>query len=83
MHEVGLTGLHASDFLGIAADHYERAGDPASACEYHARAAEHAQSRFANESALEHAERALALLASPGQQGSQALSRPDPTVKMR
>jgi len=32
----GLTGSRANDFLGITAEHYERAGDVASAAEFHA-----------------------------------------------
>jgi class 3 adenylate cyclase/tetratricopeptide (TPR) repeat protein len=79
----GLTGLHASEFLGIAADHYERAGDTANAVEYHTRAAEHAQSRFAHHAALDHAQRALALLGLPGQHEPQALGKHDDTLKMR
>ena len=79
----GLTGLHASDFLGVAADHYERAGDTANAVEYHTRASEHAQSRFAQDAALGHAQRALALLGPPGPCHPQAPGRHDDTLKMR
>ena len=68
----GLTGLRASDFLGITADHYERAGDLANACEYHARAAEHARVRSAHDAALAHAERALTLLSSTDQSNRSA-----------
>ena len=42
----------ASDFLGIAAEHFEQAGDAAKAAEYHARAAEHARERYAHDAAL-------------------------------
>ena len=79
----GLTGLHASDFLGIAADHYERAGDMANAAEYHTRAADHARSRFAHDAALDHAQRALALLGALGQHDPREIGRHDDTLKMR
>jgi class 3 adenylate cyclase len=48
----GLRGARAGDFLGATAEHYERAGDPANACEYYARAAEQAGSRYAHEAVL-------------------------------
>ena len=56
------SGLNAKDFLGFAAEHFEEAGDTANAAEFHARAAEYAASRFANEAALAHVQRALDLL---------------------
>jgi predicted ATPase/class 3 adenylate cyclase len=55
-------GLHAGDLLGLAAEHFERAGLAAPAAEYHARAAEHAGQRVAHARVLAHVERALALL---------------------
>jgi class 3 adenylate cyclase len=58
----GLGGLRAADFLGATAEHYERAGDSANATEFHARAAEHAAGRYAHDSVLAHAGKALALL---------------------
>ena len=58
----GQTGLRAGDFLGATAEHYERAGDPANAAEFHARAAEHARDRFGHEAVLAHVGKALALL---------------------
>ena len=58
----GLSGLRAKDFLGVAAEHFARAGDAASAAEFHARAAEHAKERFGNAAVLEHVARGLALL---------------------
>jgi predicted ATPase/class 3 adenylate cyclase len=79
----GLTGLRASDFLGIAADHYERAGDTANAAEYHTRAAEHARERFAHDAALDHAQRALALLDTAGQHDPQALGSQHTTLRLR
>ncbi len=57
----GLTGARANDFLGAAAEHYERAGDNRQASEFFARAAAHAADRFAHESAFSYAERGLAL----------------------
>lgn len=58
----GVTGLRANDFLALTAEHYERAGDPLNAVEFHARAAEHARQRLAHETVLSHVRRALALL---------------------
>lgn len=68
-----LTGLHASEFLGNIAEHYERAGDSVNAIEYHARAAEHAQRRFAHDAALRHAQRSLEMLDAPTQPVASAL----------
>ena len=58
----GLSSARANDFLGAAAEHFEKAGIHDRAIEFHARAAEHARARFAHGIALEHVERALALL---------------------
>jgi len=58
----GLTGARANDYLGLAAKHYERAGDGRRAAEFFARAAEHAANRYANETVADHVARALALL---------------------
>ncbi len=58
----GLSGARASDFLAATAEHFELAGDSANACEYFARAAEHAKARYAHDVALRHAARAIALL---------------------
>ena len=58
----GRSGLRANDFLGAAAEHFEAAGDDANAAEFHARAAEHAKSRFAHQAVLSHVQRALELL---------------------
>ncbi len=52
----------AGDFLGLAAEHFEQAGDAPNAAEFHARAAEQAGQRFAHDRVLTHAARALALL---------------------
>jgi class 3 adenylate cyclase/tetratricopeptide (TPR) repeat protein len=57
-----LGGLRGNDFLGAAAEHFEQAGDEQSAVEFHARAAEHAQTRMAHDAVLDHARRALAAL---------------------
>ena len=56
------TGRWANDFLGIAARHFELAGDAADAAEYHTRAAEHARTRMAHETVLDHVQRALTLV---------------------
>ena len=54
--------LRAGDFLGTAAEHFERAGDEPNAVEFHARSAEQAEQRFAHERVLAHVGRALGLL---------------------
>ena len=69
----GLIGARASDFLGATAEHYEKAGDHPQACEYFARAAEQARSRFAHEAALAYVTRALALLGAADGPASQLL----------
>ena len=56
------TGLRAKDFLGVAANHFEQAGDVANAAEFHARAAEFAKNRMAHDAVLDHVGRALALI---------------------
>ncbi len=56
------TGLRANDFLAAAAEHFEQAGDDAIAAEFHARAAEQAETRMAHEAVLSHVQRALALI---------------------
>jgi class 3 adenylate cyclase len=66
-------GLHAGDLLGLAAEHFERAGLAAPAAEYHARAAEHAGQRVAHTRVLAHVERALALLADTAPAGPAGL----------
>jgi len=59
---VASDGLRAGDFLGLAAEHFEQAGDAAKAVEFHARAAESASSRVAHERVLSHVARAMVLL---------------------
>jgi class 3 adenylate cyclase/tetratricopeptide (TPR) repeat protein len=54
--------LRAGDFLGLAAEHFELAGDEAQAAEFHTRAAEQAGERLAHERVLAHVARALAML---------------------
>jgi hypothetical protein len=49
----------AGEFLGITAEHFERAGDSAQALEYYDRARSAASRRYAHEATLEYAERAL------------------------
>lgn len=56
------TGLRATDFLGMAASHFEAAGDDANAAEFHARAAEQAITRMAHEAVMSHVQRALSLI---------------------
>lgn len=55
-------GLRSGDVLGRAAEHFEQAGDVASAAEFHARAAEHAAQRLGHDRVLAHVARGLALL---------------------
>jgi predicted ATPase/class 3 adenylate cyclase len=55
-------GSRAGEWLGLTADHYDKAGDAANAAEFHARAAAHARERHVPETALLHVQRALALL---------------------
>lgn len=62
----GLSSARANDFLGAAAEHFERAGETDRACEFHARAAAHARSRFAHAIALDHVARALELMGVRG-----------------
>jgi predicted ATPase len=57
-----LADVRAKDFLGVTAEHYDKAGDAANAAEYHSRAADHAWDRFAHDAALDHVQRALTLL---------------------
>jgi class 3 adenylate cyclase len=57
-----LSSARANDFLGATAEHYELAGDMAQACVFFTRAAEHAKSRNAHDTALDFAARGLALL---------------------
>jgi predicted ATPase/class 3 adenylate cyclase len=67
----GLSGLRATDVPGLAAEHFELAGDTDTAAEYHARAAEQAWQRLAHERVHAHVARALALL-----DGHPAAGRP-------
>jgi class 3 adenylate cyclase/tetratricopeptide (TPR) repeat protein len=69
--------LRAGDFLGLAAEHFEQAGDGASAAEFHARAAEQASGRMAHERVLAHVGRSLALLgeSSSARSAAQAALR--------
>ncbi|GCL62988.1 ATP-binding protein [Pseudaquabacterium pictum] len=70
-------GLHAGHLLGLAADHFEQAGDEVKAAEFHALAAEDAAERFAHDRVQDHVVRALALLAKlqPERQRGQAAIR--------
>ncbi len=51
----------SGEYLGLIAEHFERAGQAERAAQYWARSAEDALARHADEAALAHAERALAL----------------------
>ncbi len=57
------TGLRAEGMLGLAAEHFERAGDGPQACEHYARAAEAARRRYAHDAVLGAVASALPLLA--------------------
>ncbi len=63
----GLAGARANDFLGLAAEHFERAGERRRACEFYVRAAEHAAARHANEAVIDFASRAQDLLGDDAQ----------------
>lgn len=54
-------GDRATETLGMAAFHYERAGDAANAAEFFTRAAEDAARRYANDAVRDFVERGLAL----------------------
>jgi tetratricopeptide (TPR) repeat protein len=54
-------GTRATEYLGLIADHYERAGDTVKAAPYLRRAAEDAAQRYAHNAALDYLNRALAL----------------------
>ena len=56
------SGARANDFLVMTAEHFEKAGEPERACEYLARAAEHAEARYAHQEAIDQATRGLGLL---------------------
>jgi hypothetical protein len=53
-------GERTNEYLAVAAEHYDRAGDELQALDFFEKAANDASNRFANASALAHAERALA-----------------------
>jgi tetratricopeptide (TPR) repeat protein len=57
----GRIGERSGEHLATAAEHYERAGNRDEALRYFERAADEAESRFANASAQGHARRALEL----------------------
>ncbi len=56
----GRMGDRAGEFLAVAADHFERAGDSAMALEYYERARDEATARFAQQAVLGLLERMLA-----------------------
>ena len=53
-------GERTNEYLAVAAEHYDRAGDELQALDFFEKAARDASARFANAAALAHAERALA-----------------------
>jgi len=59
-----LTGARAKDFLGLAAEHFLKAGEPARACDYFTRSAEHAAARYAHEAVMSHVAQGLASMAA-------------------
>lgn len=64
------SGVRARDFLGITAQHFLNAGEVVQACEYFARAAEHAADRYAHEAVTDLVGKALALINGGADQGS-------------
>jgi len=56
------SGDRASEYFGLIAEHYERAGDTGNAIQYLRRAAEDAERSYANAAALEYVGRALAIV---------------------
>jgi predicted ATPase len=65
----------SGEIYATAAGHYEEAGDIANACEYYARASEHAASRFAHETVRQYTAHALAMCDLPGTNRLQVRSR--------
>jgi predicted ATPase/class 3 adenylate cyclase len=55
------SGERAGEYAGRIAEHYERAGEPAQAAEWYARAGKQAQDTYAPEMARDHYQKALAL----------------------
>lgn len=53
-------GERSNEYLAVAAEHYDRAGDEQQALDFFEKAAKDASRRFANAAAVAHAERALA-----------------------
>ena len=64
------TGARANDFLAMTAEHFEKAGEIDRACEYLARAAEHAGARYAHQEAIDQTTRALALMGGEARGGA-------------
>ncbi len=69
----GLSGARANDFLGATAEHFAQAGDARNACEFYARAAEHAATRYAHDALTGHVQSALALTGSDDEPASLRL----------
>jgi len=58
----GLTGARAADYCGLAAEHFEKAGDAARAVDLYLMAAQRADKRFAVPTVVAHVASALKLL---------------------
>ena len=58
------SGDRASEYFGLIAEHYERAGDIANAVDYLRKAGEDAARSYVNAAALDYLGRALALVAA-------------------
>jgi class 3 adenylate cyclase/tetratricopeptide (TPR) repeat protein len=56
-----LTGARVNDFLGVIAEHFERADLRRPACEHYTRAAENAAARYAHDALLRYVAKALEL----------------------
>ena len=75
-----LTGARAKDFLGLAAEHFLKAGEPARACEYFSRAAEHAAARYAHEAVMSHVSQALDSMAADTPASDSAVAPDDASL---
>ena len=67
------SGDRASEYFGLIAEHYERAGDHANAVTYLRKAGEDAAASYAGHAALDYLGRALALVAPDDAEGRFAL----------
>ena len=79
----GLTGARANDFLGLAAEHFEKAGDNDQACELFARAAEYASARYAHEAVMAHVAQALAMMSADSNPTGAELAASSDKLRLR